>query len=254
MTRVMYLDDCRQLERKIVTTSVNSVVIPHIKMNLVTKLTLTLTAAIAISSPTVAKEIDRDTLCNKFPLNSRCEDYKLTKSGSKKYRLDRNSFCDKFPLNSQCQQPPLQVIKLNLDRSGEDNEWVRIEQRDNRVKLFHTTKVKDDLASGVLNGALGFVPFPLPFVEANKYDWENHRVTQVSFKSDCEASRRHRCNVESCVVTGKDTLVLPEGTNVYAGLFTINYREKDLRRSLSFRIPEDIKAETIDTITVQTDS
>lgn len=63
-----------------------------------------------------------------------------------------------------------------------DDEWVRIEQRDNQLQVFHTTKVKDGLASGVLNGALGLVPFPLPFIEANKYDWENHKITGVRDK------------------------------------------------------------------------
>lgn len=250
MTMVMYLDDCRQLESKIVTSTVNGVVIPHHQMKITNTLISALASAITINtlaSPATTQAIELDTLCNKFPLNSRCEDYKATKSESQIYKLDRNRFCDKFPLNSRCQKPPLQVIKLNLDRSGEDDEWVRIERQNNKVKLSHTTKVKDDLASGVLNGALGFIPFPLPFVEANKYDWKNHQVTKVSFKSD-------RCNAESCVVTGKDTLVLPAGTNVYAGSFTIDYREKDLERSLIFRIPEDTKAETIDTITVKTDS
>ncbi|WP_319419027.1 hypothetical protein [Pleurocapsa sp. FMAR1] len=44
---------------------------------------------------------------------------------------------------------------------------------------------------------------------------------------------------------------MPEGTDIYAGLFTINYQEKDLRRSLSFKIPADTEAETIDTIAVE---
>ncbi|MGL4619881.1 MAG: hypothetical protein ACRCZS_12610, partial [Chroococcidiopsis sp.] len=108
----------------------------------------------------------------------------------------------------------------------------------------HTTRVKDGLVSGALNGALGFVPFPLPFVEANKYDWENHQVIEVTFKSD-------RCQSNNCTVTGTDTLVLPKGTDIYAGLFTIYYQEKALRRSLSFKIPADLKAETVDTVTIE---
>ena len=44
-------------------------------------------------SSAVTQEIDRNSFCNKFPLNSRCEDYQSTKSESKQYRLDRNSFC-----------------------------------------------------------------------------------------------------------------------------------------------------------------
>ena len=209
---------------------------------------LALAAVTAINplviSPVVAQKVERDTLCNKFPLNSRCEDYKLTKSESKIYELNRDRFCDRFPFNSQCQQPPLQVIKLNLDRSGQDDEWVWIEQQANKIKLLHTTQVKDGLVSGVLNGALGFV-LPLPFVEANKYDWEDHQVTEVAFKSNS-------CKTNSCTIAGKNTLVLPEGTDIYAGVFTIYYQEKDLKRSLSFRIPADTKVETIDTIAVET--
>ena len=218
-------------------------------MKIINRLILVLASAILIDtfaiSTVFTQEVDRNTLCSKFPLNSRCEDYQPSKSTPQTYELDRDRFCDKFPLNSQCQQPPLQVIKLNLDRSGEDDEWIRIEQQGNKVKLLHTTKVKDGLISGALNGALGFVPFPLPFVEANKYDWKDHRVTEVAFKSDS-------CKTNSCTITGRDTLVLPEGTDIYAGVFTIDYREKDLERSLSFRIPPDTKAKTIDTITVET--
>ena len=188
-------------------------------MKVINKSILALAGAMAINtliiSSVVTQEVERDTLCKKFPLNSRCENYTSTKSESKIYKINRSAFCEKFPLNSQCQQPPLQVIKLNLDRSGEDDEWVRIEKKANKIKLSHTTKVKDGLVSGALNGALGFVPFPLPFVEANKYDWENNQVTEVAFKSD-------RCKVDSCQLKGTDTLVLPEGTDIYAGLFTIS--------------------------------
>ena len=150
----------------------------------------------------------------------------------------------RFPLNSQCQAPAVEVITLNLDRSGENDEWVRIEKQGNKVKLLHTTKVKDGLVSSVLNGALGLVPVPLPFVETNKYDWEEHQIERVSFKSD-------RCQAENCLVRGKNSLTLPETNNVYGGLFTIDYREKDSQRSLSFRIPTDAEAKTIDTITVE---
>ncbi|MGL4882076.1 MAG: hypothetical protein ACRC8K_13570 [Waterburya sp.] len=224
-------------------------------MKMITKLALALTSVMAINSLAVSaaitQKVDRNTLCSKFPLNSHCQDYRATKSESKIYQIDRHTFCNKFPLNSQCQQPALQVIKLNLDRSGEDDEWVRIQKQANKIQLLHTTRVKDGLVSGALNGALGFVPFPLPFVEANKYDWENHQVIEVTFKNDCEASRRHRCQTNNCTVTGTDTLIMPKGTDIYAGLFTIYYQEKDLRRSLSFKIPADLKAETVDTVTIE---
>ena len=217
-------------------------------MKITTKLIFAFTTAIAFNTsiglPAATKDIDRASLCAKFPLNSRCEDFSASKPETKVYQLDRNSFCEKFPFNSQCQEPPLKIIKLNLDRSGEDDEWVRIEKQNNKVKLLHTTKVKDGLVSGALDGALGFVPFPLPFVEANKYGWEDHQITKVTYQPD-------NCKVDECIVTGKDALILPPKTNIYAGSFTIEYREKDLKRSLSFKIPPDTKAETIDTITVK---
>ncbi|MEO0013677.1 MAG: hypothetical protein RLZZ535_2066 [Cyanobacteriota bacterium] len=40
--------------------------------------------------------------------------------------------------------------------------------------------------------------------------------------------------------------------NIYSGVLTVEYQEKALRRSLSFKIPADMEAETVDTITVET--
>lgn len=201
--------------------------------------------ALNLSIPVIAEEIDRELLCRKFPLNSRCRDYRAAEPELKVYQLDRNSFCHRFPFNSQCQQPAVEVIELNLDRSGDNDEWIRIEKQANEVKLLHTTRVKNKVVSGILNGALGLVPVPLPFVKANNYDWEDHQAIQVSFKSD-------RCKTDDCTITGIDTLILPEGTDIYAGLFSIDYLEKDLERSISFRIPERAKVKAIETITVET--
>jgi hypothetical protein len=227
-------------------------------MKILTKPTLALTTVMALNfittSPVATQEVDLNSLCRKFPLNSQCQDYSnesfsktddFPSSSSRQTTILRQTFCNKFPLNSQCQKPPVKVIKLNLDRSGEDDEWVKIEKQANQIKLSHLTKVKDGLVSGALNGALGFVPVPLPFVEVNKYDWEGHQIIKASFKSD-------RCKTQNCIVTGKNTLILPKSSDVYGGLFTINYQEKNVRRSLSFKIPADTKAETIDTITVKT--
>lgn len=150
----------------------------------------------------------------------------------------------------------MQVIKFNLDRSGEDDEWIRIEKRGNTVRLLHTTKVKDVLVSKITNQALSFIPSPI-LPDMSKYNWHDHRVTRVTFKSDCEASRcesavrhRHRCKFENCLTTGKKTLKLPKGTDIYQGVFTIEYQEKQLARSISFKIPADIEVSTIDTITI----
>ncbi len=222
----------------------NGVAIPHLTMKIINTLALASALAVNVALPAVVKEIDRHTLCSRFPLNSRCEDFSAAKGTPTTHQLDRDRFCEKFALNSKCQQKPLQVIKLNLDRSGENDEWIRLEKQDSRVRLVHTTKVKDGLVSGVLNGAIGaLVPLPLPFVEANKYDWQDNIVTAISFRSD-------RCQGEKCIVAGKNSIALPKGMDIYRGKFTIEYREKELERSLTFRIPADVEAETINTISV----
>lgn len=196
--------------------------------------------------PAVAQKITLSTLCNKFPLNSRCQkhDFATNKSNRKinQYAMDRDIFCAKVPFNSYCQQKPVQVFQLNLARSGEDDEWIRIEKKGNKVNLLHTTKVEDFWGSLIINGALGFIPYPIPF-DTNKYNWDDHQVIQVSFKSD-------RCQTDSCIITSKKTLNLPSGTNVYRGLFTIEYQEEELRRSLSFKIPADVKPTIGDTVIV----
>jgi hypothetical protein len=194
----------------------------------------------------VAQNISLSSLCNKFPLNSRCQEHNFAANKSNlkinQHAIDRNTFCAKVPLNSYCQQKPVEVFQLNLDRSGEDDEWVRIEKKGNKVNLLHTTKVEDFWSSLIINGALSFIPYPIPF-DTNTYNWDDHQVIQVSFKSD-------RCQTDSCIITSKKTLNLPAGTNVYQGLFTIEYQEEELRRSLSFKIPADVKPSIGNTVIV----
>jgi hypothetical protein len=131
-------------------------------MKILTKSNLALTSVMVFNifatSPVATQEVDLNSLCRKFPLNSQCQDYLSAKSASqneslnetdyetedltpsnRQTTLSRNAFCTKFPLNSQCQKPPVEVIKLNLDSSGEDDEWVRIEKQANKIKLSHTT-------------------------------------------------------------------------------------------------------------------
>lgn len=196
--------------------------------------------------PAVAQKITLSTLCNKFPLNSHCQEHNFAANKSNRkinqHVMDRDTFCAKAPLNSYCQQNPVQVFQLNLERSGEDDEWVRIEKKGNKVNLLHTTKVEDFWSSLIINGALSFIPYPIPF-DTNTYNWEDHRVIQVSFKSD-------RCQTDSCIITSKKTLNLPPGTNIYRGLFTIEYQEEELRRSLSFKIPTDVKPTIGNTVIV----
>jgi hypothetical protein len=206
--------------------------------------------------PAVAQKISLSTLCNKFPLNSRCQNsnFSTNKSNLKinQHAINRDIFCKKAPLNSYCQQKPVQVYQLNIDNSGEDDEWVRIEKKDNKVNLLHRTKVEDFWPTMLVDEALGFIPYPplvdealgfIPGYDTTQYNWDDHQVIQVSFKSD-------RCKTDSCIVTGKKTLNLPRGTNIYQGLFTIEYQEEKSRRSLSFKIPTDVKPTVDDTVVV----
>lgn len=215
----------------------------------ITQLTLIVATTLLVNDIAVAQasteEVNLDSLCSKFPLNSRCQEsnYILEKPEQTTLEIERESLCSKFPQNSVCLQEPPQVLSLRLDRSGEDDEWIRMEKQDNTIKVLHTTRVKDDLVSGVLNGALGLVPVPLPFVELNDYNWKDHQVTEVVFQPD-------GCESDSCLVTGVDTLILPDDTDIYAGLLTVKYQEGELGRSVSLRIPTDVEIETITTVTI----
>jgi len=186
-----------------------------------------------------------ELLCRKFPLNSLCQGLPMAESQTTLHTLDRQSFCSRFPLNSKCQESVLQTFRLNLNSSGEEDEWVRIEQQDDRVTLLHTTQVREGLISEVLNGGLELIPIPipLPLPELNKYSWDDHSTIQVAYKSD-------RCESKKCVISAKNTLMLPKGDDVHGGEFTIRYREEGLKRSVSFRVPEETKAEIEETITV----
>jgi hypothetical protein len=197
-----------------------------------------------LTQKTNARELDLDSLCHKFPKNYRCldYDYSLVEPEQTKLKIERDSLCHKFAKNSYCLQKPPQVIKIQLDRSGEKDEWIKIEQQDNKIKVKHTTQVKDGLISGIFDAALGFVPVPLPFVEVNKYNWKDHRVTGVAFQPD-------GCKLDSCKITGTDTLTLPRRTNIYGGVLTVEYQEKELTRSLSLRVPTDAETETLTSIT-----
>lgn len=195
------------------------------------RLALIMTAAVFVNSlggqNVYAQEIDLDTLCQKFPLNSRCQGYK-----------------------SPARQAS-QVIKLRLKTSGADNEWIRLERNENTVKLLHTTRAKT-VFSRVLNGLAGAAPVPVPRV-FNFYQWYDHPTTRVAFKPDSctllqrlkllnnSVSKSNQVNGSppSCAITGTDSVLLAEGMDIRRGQFTIEYKEGDLLRSITFRIPTE---------------
>ena len=101
------------------------------------------TAAVLVNNmvlPIQAREVDLETLCQKFPLNSRCEGYQ-------------------FPSQRQAAAALAapQVIKVRLRTPSTSNEWVRIEVSGNTLKLVHTTRTNRRAVTGLLNGVLGAV-------------------------------------------------------------------------------------------------
>lgn len=176
-----------------------------------------------------AQEVDLDTLCQKFPLNSRCQGYKS-------------------PSAAALGQAP-QVIKMKLETSGPDNEWIRIEMSENTVKVLHTTRSNRGI-SKLFNGVLGAVsPVPLPGVNFSK--WNDHATTRVAFESDsCSLLQRlkrpensapqiSQPSSQACAIVGTDSVFLAQGMDIRRGRFTIEYTEGNLLRSINFRIPAE---------------
>lgn len=126
------------------------------------------------------------------------------------------------------------------------DEWIRLEQQDDTVEVTHTTRVKNGLTSEIINGGLEFSPIPIP-IDINNYNWQDHQVKGVIFQPD-------GCQIDTCQVTGINKLILPKETNIYSGLLTVEYQEKELLRSVRFRVPHDIEKETITFITIVTTS
>jgi hypothetical protein len=160
--------------------------------------------------------------------------------------VDWVGLCETFFQTSHCQEMPPQVIKIRLDRSGEDDEWIRIEKRGKTVELLHTTRVENEFVSGLFGAVLRLAPIPVP-VSPKQHEWSDHQTTRVTFKPDnCSeniTSKNQETSSPDCTVTGTNTLILPNKTDILTGIFTIEYKENDLLRSVTFRIPSDTKSE-----------
>lgn len=210
------------------------------KLDLVIGTVAVVACAIAVPQPTQAETIELDYLCQRFPLNSRCKDYKPPQAESE-------------PNSAQ------QVLKIRLDKDGPNNEVIRIEINGNTVRLLHTTQVVAGI-SRLINAGLGAAPIPIPF-DINFYNWRDHQTLRSSFEPDTCPARTAVVPVSAvqsvalpadaivvpvisqstlptaCTVTGIDQLVLPPEMDMYAGQFMVEYAERKTVRSIKFRLP-----------------
>jgi hypothetical protein len=126
------------------------------------------------------------------------------------------------------------IIKHELDTSGRNDEWVRLEVTGDVVKLLHT-RVGQSETSSIINSVASL---GLPVSPPNFYRWYDHKTTRVAFKPDDCDERGIVANPSTCLITGIETLTLPSGRNIRQGLITIEYADRKLIRSVTFRLPE----------------
>ncbi len=216
------------------------------------RLTLLITATVLVNNVLLpqaqARPVDLDTLCQKFPLNSRCQGYKSLQ--------ERQNAVNQAP----------QVIKLRLNTSA-SREWILIKTSGNTVQLRHTTN-KVTTFSRLTHFAVGFSPIPIPLPDF--YGWHDHQTTRIVFQPDsCAGNSAPSPNqpssstpnqpssltpnqpssltpnqpsgYQSCAMVGTDSITLLPGTDIRQGLFTIDYKERQLSRSITFRLPANTK-------------
>jgi hypothetical protein len=168
-----------------------------------------------------------------------------TKSSIK--TIDWDVLCAKFPLNSRCLEGKPEIIKISLDDYGAQNEWIRIDKKGNQVKLLYTRQTSGDVVGQVLDGIVdAAVPFPLPFSVYPK-QWVDCQTTKIIFQPDnCQLNPEENIqeNLANCNILGKDFLNLPPEMNIRAGIFTLEYIEGELIRTITFRIPVNAESET----------
>lgn len=198
-----------------------------------------------------AQEVDQEILCQQFPFN-RCKGYTPSMQ-----RLGTKPEQQANPRENKASQ----IIKVRLGVSGPNNEWILIETSDNVqgqtiFRAYHTTRVKQNLLSGVVTNVLSFgagqlasevidgYNGPAPVPDINFYRWADHKTRRLVFVPD-SCSRNSPAPLENgqlsaqstCAITGTESITLPTGTDIYAGLLTIEYTEENLIRTITFRVP-----------------
>ncbi len=176
--------------------------------------------------PLLAQEVDLNYLCQsqRSPLNSRCSGYRSIEQ-------------------PQTESKTPQIIKIKLNKVSNVTEWVRIERTGNQLKLLHTTIAPSIVSTAIraISGipavfsdsgtarAVGIVAGLPPLA----YTWSDHPTSRIFFQPDsCKGAKE----TSSCVLTGTDTIELPAGTDLSQGNFTVEYIERKLIRTVTFRV------------------
>jgi hypothetical protein len=157
--------------------------------------------------------------------------------------IDWNVLCEKFPLNSNCLKGAPEIIKIPLEDYGAKGEWIRIDKIGNQVKLLYTRQTSEDLVSRALDG---IVDAAVPFSIYPK-QWSDRKTTKIIFQPDnCQLNSQENMkrNLPECTISGKNLLDLPPAIDIRAGIFTLEYKEGELIRTITFRIPTTAKSET----------
>ena len=182
-----------------------------------------------------AQTVDHDELCQKFPLNSRCEGYTPQNSES---------------VDSSETSP--QVVNVHLNATGDDDEMVMLEINeetvgDIRLSAYHIERTEDDgffTLSNLLNGAIGVVsPVPIPFDLFQSFTSQASQTEYIAFTPDNCMEQMPLMNgqgfqLADCSIVGTDTLSLSEDVDIRSGFFTLGYIEGTLLRAIIFRIDE----------------
>jgi hypothetical protein len=118
-----------------------------------------------------------------------------------------------------------QVIKFKLNDLAGVAEWIRAEITGDQVKLLHTVMSE----SGLSRALNRFLPIAI------SHTWYDHPASRIIFQPD-------GCDRSDCLITGTDTVMLPAGTDVYQGRFTLEYTESGWLRTITFKLPNQDNA------------
>lgn len=206
---------------------------------------LSMASSLNLPQPAYAQAVEQDLLCQRFPLNSRCTGYTQVPQQ------------ERPNLGQGLLGGANQVTKVRLGLSGPDDEWIRIEMSNgtngNVLTAYHTKRVRRELLSNLssialrvgaeqlareaINGYDGPVPVP----DVNFYRWADHETRRIVFVPDGCSENSPALLEQSqqlgCDITGTTSITLPSGTDIRAGLLTIEYAEEELVRTVTFRVP-----------------